>query len=97
MSARRVPSGEECRGDQVGCVAACFPHYVFGRYSRVGCSGHTLLNEFRYRNIHVAGKWMGPHMQVYPLGDKVHGRWPFPWGQVANSLSRVATISRLIV
>ena len=28
----------------------------------LGCSGHTLLNEFRYRNIHVAGKWMGPHM-----------------------------------
>ena len=78
MTAGRIPSGEKCRGDQIGSVAASFLLNVIYGYSRVGGCANALLHEFQYRSIDVTGKWMRPHVEVNPFGDKINDRWPFP-------------------
>ena len=78
MAAGRIPSGKKCSGDQIGSVAASLSLDVIDRYSSVGGCADALLHEFRYRSIDVTGKWMRPHVEVYPFGDEINDRWPFP-------------------
>ena len=83
MTAGRIPSGKKCSCDQIGSVAARLLLDVVDGYSRVSCCGDALLYEFRYRSIDVTRKRMRPHVEVYPFGDEINDRWPFPCGQLA--------------